>query len=367
MNILCDREPLLQAVANVSRAVSSKSTLQALEGVYLKASGNQLEMTGYDLELGISTTVPATVREGGEIILNAHLLLEMLRKLPSEQITLSSDDKLLTVIQGGMTEYTILGTPAEDFPELPAIGESNSFQISQSVLKSMIGQTLFAVATTDSKPVHTGSLFDLKDSVLTMVSVDGYRMALRKEKVSCSDDYSFIVPGKTLAEASKLLQEEDSPMELYISRKHILMQIGPYRVISRLLEGEFLDYQAAIPQSSTTTVRVNTRSLINSIERTSLLISDRLKSPLRVQFQEDSIKISCSTAIGKVNDQLPSAQTGPDVEMGFNNKYLLDALRACESDEAKLEISGPLSPMKVVPLEGDSFLFLVLPVRLKAE
>lgn len=331
------------------------------------AKQGQVQLTGYDLELGISTNLEAQVMEEGDIVLSAKLLLDMIRRMPGGQVEIESDAKLLTQLKSGVTEYTILGMPATDYPELPSVTEGKTISLPQSALKSMIDQTLFAVATTDSKPVHTGSMFDVDEEGVTVVSVDGYRLALRRERLKAGEPMRFIVPGKTLSEVSKLLTEEDAPTELFISRKHIVFQISGYSVISRLLEGEFLDYHAAIPQNSSTTVKISTRSFMDAIERASLLISDRLKSPLRVRFTQDLIKVSCSTAIGKAYDEIPCSAQGGDVEMGFNNKYILDALRACGCDEVKLEISGPLSPMKVVPLDGDAFLFLVLPVRLKAE
>lgn len=367
MNIICNKDLLVHTLSNVSRAVSGKSTLPTLEGILMKAHDNRLYLTGYDMEMGISTFIDCKIEEEGDIVISAKLLLDMIRKLPGETLSIKTDDKLMTEIKSGLTEYTILGLPAHDYPELPTATDASIIPINNQLLKSMIDQTLFAIATTDAKPVHTGSMFDLSENTITVVSVDGYRLAMRREKLPCEHSMKFIVPGKTLSEISKLLPEEEGTVSLEVSRKHIVFKIDGYSVISRLLEGEFLDYESAIPQSSSTTVRIPTRKFIDSIERTSLLISDRLKSPLRVKFTEDIIKVSCSTSIGKAYDEITCKITGSEVEMGFNNKYILDALRASDCDEVKLEITGPLSPMKVVPLEGNAFLFLVLPVRLKSE
>lgn len=367
MQISCEKNLLVEAVGNVSRAVSAKSSLPALEGILLRAQKGQLHLTGYDLELGISTQIAAHVVEEGEVVLSAKLLGDMIRRLPGEDVAITVDQKLLTLIKSGVSEYTILGLPAADYPELPTLAESESVRIPQGMLKSMIGQTLFAISSSDAKPVHTGSLFDITEESFTLVSVDGYRLALRREHLKNSLTMRFIVPGKTLGEIGKLLEDDDLPTELRISRKHIAFEIEGYHIISRLLEGEFLDYKAAIPKNSTTTVSIPTKNFMDSIERASLLISDRLKSPLRIRFAEELIHISCSTALGKAYDELACAITGEETEVGFNNKYILDALRAASCDIVKLELSGPLSPMKVVPMEGDGFLFLVLPVRLKSE
>ncbi|MCI8624541.1 MAG: DNA polymerase III subunit beta [Provencibacterium sp.] len=367
MKVICNKEKLCEAVANVSRAVASKSTILALEGILLKAEGSTLTLTGYDLELGITTLLEAEVGEPGEIILTARLFSDMIRRMPYETITIESDQKLLTHIVSGAAEYTILGLDPQEFPELPAIGEAALLSLQGETLKSMIDQTLFAVAVSDAKPVHKGSLFDLKDGMLTVVSVDGYRLALRREALNAEEESSFVIPGKTLSEVSKLIGGEDKKIELSVSSKYIIFRIGGYQVLSRLLEGEFLDYRAAVPKQHTTEITVSTRSMVDSIERISLLISDKLRSPLKIRFTDSHIQSSCSTAIGKANDTIACQMTGDEVEMGFNSKYLLDALRACETDEAVLQLGGPLAPMKVVPKDSEAFLFLVLPVRLKSE
>ena len=365
MKITCQKSILVDAVSNVLRGVSSKSPIPALEGILLKTEDKALTLVGYDLELGIITSIEADIEEPGEIVISARLLLDIIRKIPSDTIFMSTDEKELTVIKGGAAEFTILGIPASNYPELPVVDESTNLVMKQGVLKSMIDQTLFAIATTDSKPVHTGSLFDIGKESITIVSVDGYRLALRREAFLADQETSFIVPGKTLAEISKLLKDEESEVCMVVSHKYIIFKIDGYRVISRLLEGEFLDYNAAIPKTEKTTVEVSTRLLTEGIERTSLLISDRLRSPIKLNIADDKIRISCSTTIGKAYDEVDCKISGEGVNMGFNNKYLLDALKASDCDMVKLQINGALSPMRVIPPEGENFLFLVLPVRVK--
>ena len=367
MKINCDTQALSAAINSVLLAVSSKSNLPSLEGILLRAQHGRLYLTGYDLELGISTSLEAQVEEEGEVVLSARLFADMIKRMPAQRVSLSCDEKNLTEVTGGAVEYTILGIPARDFPELPTINDGTTLSLPQSQLKSMIGQTLFAIAVSDSKPVHTGSLFDIEGGTATLVSVDGYRLALRREQVNTPQTISFIVPGKTLSDLMRLLGDSDDEVDIQVSAKHIIFSIGECSVVSRLLEGEFLDYKAAIPPQSSTTVEIDTRAFIDSIERTSLLISDRLKSPLRVTFDGGMIRMSCSTAIGKASDQLACKMEGEKVEMGFNNRYLLDALKNADTDQVRLELGGPLSPMKVLPKEGEGFLFLVLPVRLKSE
>ncbi len=367
MKFTCSTSQLSQAIANVSLAVSPKSTLPALEGILVTAKKDSLTLIGYNLELGITSNLPAKTIEEGEVVIPAKLFSEIVRKTASDEIQLSCDQRFLVEIKGGVSEFTILGMAPLEFPELPSLGEGESVLLPQNKLRSMVDQTLFAVAQNDAKPVHTGCLFLLEESQATVVAVDGFRLALRREPAKVPQTMRFVVPGKSLNELLKLLGDDDAQVELQVSKKHILFTIGETSIISRLLEGEFLDYNTAIPKECSTTVKVSTRGLISSIERTSLLISDRLKSPLRVVFDDGLVRMSCSTTIGKAYDECACQSQGPQVEMGFNNRYLMDALKNSEADMVKLEISGPLSPMKVLPLEGDSFLFLVLPMKLKTE
>ena len=367
MKFVCSTASLSEAIMNVSLAVSPKSTMAALEGILVTARDGCLRLAGYDLSLSITTQLEAKVIQEGEVVIPAKLFSEIVRKIEGETVEVSCDQRFLVEIQGGVSHFTILGMSSFEFPELPAVGDGTPAALPQNKLRSMIDQTLFAVATSDIKPAHTGCLFLLEGEDMTVVAVDGFRLALRREKVTPGTDMRFIVPGKSLSELLKLLEDDDKTIDLSVSKKHILFSLGDTTVTSRLLEGDFLDYNAAIPKDSTTDVTVSVRGLMNSIERTSLLISDRLKSPLRVLFDDGVIKMSCSTTMGKAYDECPCETAGAQVEMGFNNRYLMDALKNTDCDMVRLRISGPLSPMRVVPLDGDSFLFLVLPMKLKSE
>lgn len=367
MKLTCDRQALCDSILTTSRAVSTKSTLPALEGILLTAKDGQLTLQAYDLELGIKTGIDASVEEEGATILNARILSDVVRKLAGETVTLTIDPKHLTVIESGHAKFTILGTPPDEFPEMPAVEDGDVIRISKEVLKSMIRQTIFAISQSDQKPVHTGSLFDFADGVLNVVSVDGYRLALRRETVGVDGSFRFIVPGRTLSEILKVLTDEEGDVAITVARRHAIFEIGGFRFISRLIEGDFLDYKNTIPKETKTVVRANTREFVDCVERASLLITDKLKSPLRCEFGDGKIALHCQTAIGKVYDEFGAAIDGEPVSIGFNHKYLLDALKACETDEVKVELLGPLSPMLVRPVDGDSFTFLVLPVRLKNE
>ena len=366
MKFSCSRSELSDALNNVTRAVAIKTTHPAMEGVLLVAKEGVLTLSCYNLELGIKTYMDINVREEGAIVLNAKLFFDMVRRLATDIIEIESDEKFITKIKGGNAEYNIIGIDPEEFPEVPSVSEKIHFTIAPETLKSMIEQTIFAVAVNDFKPVHTGSKIVIDDHVMTMVSVDGFRLAIRKEQVTYNDALEFIVPGKTLGEVAKLLEGEEDVL-CALSEKHVIFRIGKYDVVSRLLEGEFIDYNSSIPNTENTVVEVNVKDLLSAIDRTTLLINDRLKSPIHITFEDGEIKISCSTAIGKINDTVICDMKGEAITMGFNNRYLLEALRATGCDKVKMIINSQLSPVKIVPLEGESFLFLVLPVRMRAE
>ena len=368
MNFSCNRTTIVESLSNVQRAVSAKSNIASLEGILIIAKENSVELCGYDLELGMKTAILANVEERGEIIANARLLTDIIRKLPEEIVTIKTDKNLKIRITCGQSDFSLIGINSKEFPELPEVDNPNNIELNASLMKSMIKQTLFATAETDSKPIHTGTLFDIKNKKVSLVSVDGYRLALRQESICQDIDLKFVVPGKTLSEIIRLLpDEEDKKMKVLVGLRHIIFTVEKYHVISRLLEGEFLDYEATIPEFSTTNALVNTRSFIESIERVSLMITDRLKSPVRCNLSDNLIKLSCNTSIGNAFDEISINQTGDNLEIGFNNKYMLDALKNSDTDEVRIQMNGPLSPIKILPKEGDSFLFLVLPVRLKSE
>lgn len=368
MKFACNLKSLSEAVNNVSLAVSSRTNLQALEGILLDCGGASLTLTGYNLELGIIKTIDVSGQTDGKIILNAKIFGDILRKMPAEEITIDTDDKFLTIIKGGGAEFTILGTSAEEYPDIPTIDDENGFTMPQALLKNMISQTLFAIAQNENTPVHTGSLFELKDGFLNVVSVDGYRLALRTEPMNETQEFHFVVPGRTLNEVAKLLSEnEEETVLVKVSRKHIIFEISGYQIISRLLEGEFLDYRSAISGECKTKVRLSARDLIDSLERASIIITDRIKSPITAKMEHGNILVSCMTSLGKVVDNVPVQIDGEDVTIGFNHKYMTDALKAAGADEVILQANGPFAPMRIVPLDGNHFTFLVLPVRLKTE
>ena len=368
MKFSCEKALLQAAISTTSRAVSPKSSIPALEGILLEA-GNDLRLTGYNLETGIRTIVPADIREEGTLVLGARLFGEIVRKLPDDIVTFQSENYMVN-IKCGMSEFNILGTDPEEFPELPTVEYQNSLILPQSRLKAMISQTLFAVSDNESRPIHTGSLFEVDSNGLTIVSVDGYRLALRHEaidKKEGAETFSFVVPGAALSEVEKICSDVDEPASVTQGARHVMFKVGDTMLVSRRLEGEFLAYRQAIPRNNTIHVEGETRALLSSIDRVSLIISDKLKSPLRCVFDSNLLKISTKTAIGDAYDECPLSGDGGGLEIGFNHKYLMDALKAAPADKVRLELTTGVSPCVILPTEGEeNFLYMVLPVRLKA-
>ena len=364
MKLTCDRTLLANAIAGVSKAVSQRSSIPVLEGILFHAEGFQLTLTGYDLEMAITTSLEANVLEPGDAVLSARLIGDMVRRLNSEEIEISSDENCAATIKGGITEYNIMGLNPGDYPALPNPGADRTLDLDAADFKEMVETTIFAVSQDDKKPAHTGELFAITPDKLTVVALDGYRLAIIEKKVEATKEINIIIPAKTLSEAVKLFGDGEDVVHIAANRRFVVFSTAAYTVISRLIEGEFLDYKRVIPEGHNTKVVVDVRDFINVIERASLIITERLKNPLRITF-DGAITVRCQTALGKVVDELPAEIEGAPVEIGFNNRYLLDALRNSRCDKLVFEISGPLSPVKVMPCDGGDFLFLVLPVRFK--
>lgn len=368
MKISCDADILREACLNVQRAVSNKTTIPAIEGILIKAIGNELLLTGYDLEVGISTSIPCRVAEQGAIILNAKILCEIVRKIPGEIVEIETDERLLATIKSGGAVYSLIGIDGNEFPELPTVSGGYPVIVEQKLLKDMVRQTIFAVAVNNTNVVHTGVKFEIAPNLIRLVAVDGSRLAMRTEPINyMGEELNFVVPAKTLNEVIKLIGEDEDTVSLGIGKRHIIFEIGSYQIISRLLDGEFLNYKNAIPTGFNATAKVNTREMIESIDRTSLIITDKFKSPVRFIFDEEIVRISSVTALGTASDSFPCEYEGQRIEIGFNNKLLLDALRACDADEVKIELISGAAPILILPVEGDNFLFLVLPMRFKKD
>ncbi len=369
MKFSCEKLVLQSAIATASRAVAAKSSIPALEGLLLVCSDETLTITGYNMQLGIRTNIPCDVEEEGQLVLSSRLFGDIVRRMPDDTLTLVSDEKLTVKVACGDADFDIVGLPAADFPELPEVEEKNSFALAEKTLRAMIQQTSFAVSTNEARPVHMGSLFEVGGKELTVVSVDGFRLAMRKEELEkpASGIFSFVAPGSALNEVEKVCEDVDSPAEITLGDRHILFEVGDTELICRRLEGEFLDYKNAIPRKNPICLTVETRTMMESLDRVGVVISEKLKSPVRCVFSQNKVTFSAKTPSGEAKDVCKIEGDGKDLEIGFNNRYLTEALRYAPADRVRLELNSGISPAIVVPEDGnDSFLYMVLPVRLKA-
>ena len=366
MKIICDKTLLSAAIDGVSRAVTPRATLPVLEGILLKAEGFTLTLTGYDLEMGIVTTIEANVLEPGDIVLNAKLLSDMVRRMPAGQIDISVADSGKTTIQGGVAQFEIQSMPAADFPQLPNTGAEDTLTVKTGVFREMVERTLYAVSQDEKRPAHTGELLEIQPDKLTVVALDGFRLAIVEREVTANKDIRIIVPGKTMTEVLRLLANDDeAEVRICANRRYIVFMTAGYTIMSRLIEGEFLNYRNVIPDGCRTEAVLDTKAFIETIERASLIITERLKNPLRITFTDGKVIVRCQTSLGRLGDEFAAECKGDEVEIGFNNRYLLDALRNARTEQVRIQLSGPLSPVKVMPAEGDGFLYLVLPVRFR--
>ncbi len=370
MKFNCEKTLFLNAIGIASRTVALKSTIPALEGLLIEAGDGELTITGYNLKTGIRTKVPADILERGRIVLNSRLLNDIIRKMPEGEIEVAVESSYLVKLKGDLSYFEIMGNSAEDFPELPIVDIQNSVKVPGSTLGAMISQTIFAVSQNDSRPIQTGSLFEISGGTLTIVSLDGLRLALRKEKLAeeGQPDISFVVPGAALSEVEKLASDEEETVTICLGTKHIMFLIKDTEIISRRLEGEFFDYRKALPQSSKYNLLADRRTLLDIFERVSLIISEKYKSPVRCRFGNGVLKISSATPLGKANDECEISGDGEGMEMGFNNKFMLDALKAAPADSLKLMINSSVSPCIIVPADDkDNFLYLIMGIRIRPE
>ena len=368
MKFSCEKYLLQAAVNTAARSAASKSPIPALEGLLVEA-GADVKITGYDLKKGIYTSFPADVAEPGSIVLGAKLLGEIVRSLPDGIVNISVAGSFMTSINCGASDFSIIGSDGEEYPELPSVDKQSAVSLPQKLLGQMIRQTIFAVSDNESRPVYTGALFEIENGELAVVAVDGYRLALRKEAVEAENvqDCKFIVPGSALSDLEKLCGDTEDLVDITVGAKHISFVVGDTVLVSRRLEGEFLNYKKSIPQDFGIVAEIAREDLLKVVSRVSLIIDEKIKNPLRLTFGDNEIRLLCATGVGKAEDLCPMKGQGRDLEIGFNNRYLLDALKAAPESALHVCLNTDSSPCVIKAADGsDRFSYMILPVRLKA-
>ena len=366
MLIICNRNDLLKAVGIVSKAVSVRTTMPILEDILLDAEGDTLTLLGNDLEMGIQTCIEAVVRAEGSAAVNARMFSEIIRRLPDEDVKLETTDDNHMTIECARSKFTIGILPGRDFPRLPEIKHEKEIMVSQSILRSMINNTIFSIAPENSgRPVLTGELFDIRDGYLYIVAVDGFRISMRRTMVQCSQNFKVTVPGKALSEINKILEtEEDSIATIVFTGKHALFTMNRTVVLTRLLEGNFLNYERNLAMEFKTKVTVDRRELLSSVDRAALISRESKNSPIRLEIDEEKIVITSNAETGSSREEVPVKIEGEGLTIAFNPKYYLDALKAAEGDEVVINYASALTPCIIEATEGSDYKYFILPIRL---
>ena len=364
MKFKCEKIHIFDAVNTVMKAVPNKSTLPVLEGILLKAKGSVLTLTGNDTSLSIETVIPIACEEEGESVLNAKILLEMIRKLPDGTVELWIDEKLNATLTGRNSVYKMVALSPEDFPAVTLVAKEQFISLESEILKKMIRSTLFAVSADATRMVLNGSLFEVENGEIHVVSLDGFRLAVRNEKAETGNEFKFIVPAKALSELVKVLPDNEEKVEVSVSRKYALFQFGNTKLVTRLIEGEFFNYRKSIPAEGKIFIHIDTDLIKESIERVDPIINaGDHKNPIRLHIDNDVINIDCQTTTGVVHDTVEIEPCGEELTISFNHRFFQEAIRACESDRIILEFNSQNSPCLIHPEEGNDFWYLILPVR----
>ena len=367
MRFTCEKSMLVQGLNIAGRTVAQKSSLSVIEGILCKA-GLGLSLTGYNMETAITYEIEAEVADPGQCILPAKLFGDIIRRLPEGPVTVVVSDDYKVSIRAGYASFTISAESADDYPELPDVNSGRPIQIPQTKLKELISGTIFAVSENQGRPIHTGVKFEVTDTSITAIAVDGFRLARRTyhPEEGTGRELSFVVPAAGLKEVEKIVADVEDMASFTLGTKHILFQIGKATLVCRLLEGEFLDWRRVVPTGCPIKLIANVGDLSSSVERVGLIVSEKYKSPVRCVFSHNELLMRTNTTIGAAEDKCSLAGDGKELEIGFNVRYLADALKVVPSEEVTLELTNGLSPIVLTPADDKyDFAYMVLPVRIK--
>lgn len=367
MRFTCEKSMLVTGLNIAGRTVAQKSSLSVIEGILCKA-GMRLSLTGYNMETAITYDIEAEVSDPGECILPAKLFGDIVRRLPEGPVTVVVDESYKVSIRAGYASFTISAESAEDYPELPDVNDGRAIRIPQCKLKELISGTIFAVSENQGRPIHTGVKFEVTNDSITAIAVDGFRLARRTfhPEEETGRELSFVVPSAGLKEVEKIVTDTDDNAAFTLGSRHILFQMGKATLVCRLLDGEFLDWRRVVPTDCPVKLVANVGDLSSSVDRVGLIVSEKYKSPVRCVFGNQEVQMRTSTTIGAAEDRCSLAGDGKELEIGFNVRYLADALRAVPSEEVTLELTNGLSPIVLTPVdEKYDFAYMVLPVRIK--
>ncbi len=364
MKIICSKTDLLNGLQTVSKAVPSKTTMSILECVLVDTTNGDIKLTANDMELGIETIIEGQIVEKGIIALDAKMFLDIVRKLPDSDITIETDASFKTLITCEKAKFTIIGKSGEDFSYLPVVEKNDSIVMSQFTLKEVVRQTIFSISDNDNNKLMTGELFDINGEEFKIVSLDGHRISIRK--IQLKNSYvpkKVVVPGKTLNEVSKILPgDAESDVTISFTDKHIVFEFDQTVVVSRLIEGEYFKIDQMLSSDYETKVKVNKKEFLNCIDRATLLVKEGDKKPIIVNITDNGMELKINSALGSMDEEIDIQKQGKDLMIGFNPKFLIDALRVIDDEEVDLYMVNPKAPCFIKNAE-ESYIYLILPVN----
>ncbi len=367
MRFTCEKSLLVNGLNITGRTVSQKSTLSALEGILCQADVG-LSLTGYNMETAITYRIDAEVADPGSCVLPAKLFGDIVRRLPEGPVTVVVDESFHVSIRAGYASFAISAESSEDYPELPDVGQGRAVLIPQKALKELISGTIFAVSDNQARPIHTGVKFEVSNETVSAIAVDGFRLARRTWHADSpiGREISFVVTSPSLKEVEKILSDSEEEAAFTLGKTHILFQIGGATLVCRLLEGDFLDWRRVVPTNCPIRLGAHVSDLLSSIERVGLVVNEKYKSPVRCVFSNQELQLRTNTTLGSAQDKCAISGDGKELEIGFNGRYLSDALKAIPCEEVILELTNGLSPIVLTPAENKyDFSYMVLPVRIK--
>ncbi|WP_294393280.1 DNA polymerase III subunit beta [uncultured Clostridium sp.] len=366
MIFTCEKQEILEGISIVQKAITGKSTMPILEGIYIKTNeiDSSLTLIGSDMDVSIQTTVNANIVELGSIVIDAKIFGEIIRKLPNSTIKIETIENQIIRITCEKSVFDVVYMNTNEFPELPEINEDLKVSVNQNILKNMIKGTSFAIAQDETRPILQGILFEVKNKNLNLVALDGYRLAIRSEFLDSDIEIDVVIPGKTLNEVSKILEDVDDIVDITFTNNHILFNLEKTKIISRLLEGKFINYNSLLPQEHKLSINVNRQELQNSIERASLMAKDGNTNLIKLDIQQDNLIISSNSQLGKVREEISIKLQGDEIQIAFNSRYLLDVLKNMEEDEVVMKMTSSISPCVIEEKNNENAKYLVLPVRL---
>lgn len=367
MNIICDKSKLIEGINIALKAIPGKSTMAILECLVLEVKENTIKLIANDLEIGIETIIEGDIKEEGSVAINAKVFFEIIRKLPSDEVNISVDENYVMNISCGKAKFNIAAKSTEEFPFLPTIMKKNNVIISQFSLKEIIHQTVFSISDNENTKVMTGELFEVKGDKLKVVSLDGHRISIRNINLKDTyEDVSVIIPGKTLIEISKILNGGvDDEVSIYFTDKHALFEFENTIVLSRLIEGEYYKIDKMLSSDYETKLTVNKKEMLDCIDRTTLLIKESEKKPVIIDIKDDSMGFAMHSAIGSMDEEISATKEGKDILIGFNPRFLMDALRVIDEEEITIYMINPKAPCFIRD-KDESYIYLILPVNFNA-